>query len=72
MGEVMIVSRGYGEQPELAERRAQVAYEGLAERLSRYGIVIRRVVVLGCSASAEHRAALAIHPAGSTDLELPC
>ena len=72
MGEVMIVSRGYAELPELAERRAEVAYEGLAERLSQQGVGVRSVAVLGCGASAEHRAALTIYPMRPTDLGIPC
>jgi len=72
MGEVMVVSRGYAELPELAERRADVAYESLAERLSQRGVGVRSVVVLGCGASTEHRVALTIYPMRPTDLDIPC
>lgn len=70
--EVLVVSRGYAELSSLAERRAQIAYEGLAER----GVRIRDGEMIACERSTGERAVVTIFfpvsPLPSPDLNMPC
>lgn len=70
--EVLVVSRGYAELSSLAERRAQIAYEGLAER----GVRIRDGERIACAGSTEERAIITIFfpvpPLPSPNLSMPC